>query len=607
MALIPVLLAFAAYLPVFNNEFVWDDLAYIRDNPNLRSFTGSHIQWMLTSFLGGNWMPLTRLSLAFDYLLGGASPKIYHFTNLLLHGANTYLVFFLSLAVLRLASKNLSLGMEKAGAGWMKGAAWMTAVLFALHPTQVETAAWAVERSNLLCALFFFLSLRTYLDYASGVGSRRKKYMACLGYFCLAITAKPFAVTLPVVLLLLDHWPLGRMKKGFRSVLAEKIPFLAVSFIAGLVAIAAQSDASALIPLQTLPPDARFWNAFHAVAFYLWKLVWPANLAVFYPVTLKTESPSLENVLALLLFFSISYLCYRQRKARPYLSVVWLYFLVTLAPVLGIFQIGSQFAADRYLYFSSFAFYLLFAAALAIFLARRGTSWMPSAAILAGVLGYATLLQVGTWSDSITLWEKAVEVSPHASGLAYANLAQAYEDRQLLDEALKAWDEALAIGPVDSIKLEGKGLTLLQKGRAEEAAKIFRSDLVLDPKNPIAHRCMFLALQSVGKLQEALPEAQEAVRLSPAFPLGYNYLGTCYFGLNQTDLAAENFQKAVSLDPQNTIYLGNLASAYMSLDRYRDAVQIYQEALSYKPQDPGLSQRLETALEKLNEVKDLRH
>jgi tetratricopeptide (TPR) repeat protein len=441
------------------------------------------------------------------------------------------------------------------------------------------------------------------LDYAGGTRSRRKKYLACLGFFCLAVTAKPFAVTFPLVLLLLDYWPLGRMKSGPRGAWLEKIPFLAVSFFAGLVALAAQSDAGALEKLQSLSLSSRLWNALHAVGFYLWKLVWPAGLAAFYPMTPKTGSLTPENILAVLLCLLISFICFHQRKERPFLIVAWLFLLLTLAPVLGIIQVGSQAAADRYLYFSSLALFLLFASVLAAFLARRGGSWVPWGAVLAGVLWYATVLQVGTWKDSITLWERVVEISPDTSGLAYSNLAQAYQDRNLLDEAIKAWDEAIALGPVDSIKLGGKGLVLLQKGRTEEAAQVFKAEIKLDPSNATAHQSMFLALHALGKLKEALPEAQEAVRWAPSFAQAYSYLGACYFGLNQTPKAVENFQKAVSLDPQNTDYLGNLASAYMSLDRYSEAIQTYQTALTLKPQDVGFTQSLEKAFQAQSEKK----
>ncbi len=261
---------------------------------------------MVTHFFHGMYMPLTWFSLALDYRLGGLNPWVYHLDNLVLHCANTALVFVISLKILCLVQE--SGAPEKKGSGRIspRWAAFLTAVLFGIHPIHVETVAWATERKDLLCALFFLSSVVFYLGYVTRPHSKAFRYGASLFFSVMALLSKPMAVTLPLVLLLLDQWPLGRYRREGARVFFDKIPFFIAAIAGGWLTILAESQAQAFMPIQTLPILARVLNAFHSVVFYLEKMILPTNLAAFYPIPAEARVVTWENAcLAVLVLFFI--------------------------------------------------------------------------------------------------------------------------------------------------------------------------------------------------------------------------------------------------------------------------------------------------------------
>lgn len=581
---IPVLLTLLFYWPLLGNDFVsWDDSKSILNNIHLRSLGLGSIQWMFSNFYESNYIPLTWASLALDFKLGGLNPQIYHFHNLVLHLLNTVLVFFLSLRILRLFEKNKGPGKENRSSAWIMPAAFLAALLFGIHPVHVESVAWATERKDLLSGLFFLAGLWVYLNYASRSASKTRNYWICLFLFLLALFSKPMAISFPLVLLLLDGWPLGRFFTDRAKVLTEKIPFFILAFLSGYLTMMAQKQA--LVSEQSIPFVPRVLNAVHSLFFYLWKMFLPVNLAAYYPFVLKGEKLSGSYLGLALLVLLAAIALYFLLPKRPFLTAGLLYYFITLVPVLGIVQVGSQAAADRYTYLPSLGPFLLAASLAAYWLLNRRMVFILLTAVLAVLLGYGTSQQTRTWKDSVALWENAVRVSPGVSVLAYTNLGNAYQETGRLDDAIQAYDQAIAIDPLQSVPQDWKGSALYSKGLFEEAVKQFLLAIELDPKNALPHINLSIANLKLGKNEEALAEAQVAVNLSPGLARVYNNLGACYWYMKQLEKSVEAYQKAVSLEPGKPEYSVNLAEMYSQMGRMNEAIELCRNAIAINPND----------------------
>ena len=602
IASIPVLVTFLFYLPVLNNGFVnWDDPLMVLNNPYIRSLSLDSIRMMFTNFYAAYWIPLSWLSLAIDFNLGNLNPFVYHFHNLILHCLNTALVFFLGLRIFIYI--NESSASEDRKTGRVMPAVFLTALLFGLHPLHVESVAWATERKDVLCGFFFLASLMVYMDYASSSIQKAWKRYACLFLFMLALLSKPMATTLPLILLLLDGWPLKRFSTGFSKVFMEKIPFFIVSIISGCMTVLAHSRQGAIPAVDIMPLDYRVMNAFHSVIYYLVKIIAPTNLSPLYPILLW-KALSIEYLALAFLVILISLACFFYRRNRPYLATAWLYYLITLAPVLGILQVGSQAAADRFTYLPCLGPLLLSASVVAVFLSNRRFIFIPMVVGLVAVLGFRTTGQINTWKDSISLGENIIKViSPYVSSDIYENLGDAYMMESRWENALQSFDSAITISP-QKISLHGKkGLTLLKMNLPSEAAKEFEKEATLNPQNALVHRYLYMANQQMGVYETALKEAQEAVRLDPTLPGIFNSLGTAFFLMTQYEKAAAAFEKAHSLVPLNLECLTNLAAVYASTGQISEAIETLKAAAALQPQNPVIYQKLGQAYEKAGNKK----
>ncbi len=493
------------YWRVHGFDYVgFDDDGYILFNEVVRQgLTWDGVIWAFTDFHMGNWHPLTSLSNMLDVTLFGLDPGPPHVVNVVLHAINSVLVYLLALALLR---------------HWL--ASLLVAWLFMAHPQHVESVAWIAQRKDLLCGMFYVLAILAYLRYAAQrtVG----RYCWVLGAFVLALLSKPMAVTLPIVLLLLDYWPLGRLdgalaargsaplREALRLAL-EKAPLFLLSLASGLVTMAAQTIAMATV--ASVPISARVMNATVAYATYLRDLFAPTRLAAFYP--LQPIDFFSQFLPALVLLAVITIYAVIAWRRLPWLITCWLWFLLTLVPVIGLLQVGSQSHADRYMYLPSIGLYLLLAG---IFMGIPGDRQRKALlAILPAMLFYAVLawVQVGYWSGPYMLftrvndvvgghyaahvnlsahflgkglWReaeehaaKAVELSPRAA-LAYASLAAIQMARKDLAEAEKNLRIALMLAPGNAQFLNNLGVSLEQQGRLEEARTAYRAALAADPR-----------------------------------------------------------------------------------------------------------------------------
>lgn len=579
LALLPVFLTFLAYLPSLSNGFVnWDDPDNIQNNLHIRSLDASSLGWMLSSFYQGFWFPLTLFSLALDYAIGSLNPGIYHLHSLLLHCLNTFLFFLFCSRFLTLARRASGLENRTDAGGWVVKSSFLAALFFGLSPVHVETVAWATDRKDVLCGFFYLGSLLVYVDYASS--SKKWKLYACLGLFLLALMSKPMAVTLPLVFLLLDAWPFKRF--GIKALL-EKFPFLAASALVSWMALLAEKQVGAMPSVEEIPFIYRIANSLHSIFFHLWKMIVPVDLTALYPLAIHTEIASLRNLGLLILFLSISWLCFYGRKKWPFLSLAWLGYLVILAPVSGLLQVGGLAAADRYTYLTCLGPFILLASGIGALVSNRNKITVVGTVVLVFLMGMGTIRQAGTWKDSVSLWENVLKIYPGLSGAAYSNLALAYEGAGRGEEALRANDQALALNPRSAHFHDQKGFLLFYKGMTTEAIQEFKTAILLDPKQATAHRNLANAELKTGNPQDAEKDFETAVEIDPGLADAHNSLGALYLSRNQKDQALSELNQAQALEPENMKYLLDLAYVYQKYGKYDEAIDLFKRGIELNP------------------------
>lgn len=504
VALLALLLL--AYLPlreVQKNDFVnFDDYRYVLDNKKVRdgmSLRG--VLWAFSNLEAGFWHPLTWLSHMMDVELYGINPAGHHLTSLLLHVGNCLLLF---LCLVRMTN-----------ALWRSA---LAAALFALHPLSVESVAWVSQRKDLLSTLFWNLALLAYAGNAAAWSKRR--FILTFLFFCLGLMAKPMVVTLPLVLLLLDYWPLGRMRgkqfSALKPLFLEKVPFLILSIVFTLTTYHAERGIGALPGLASYPVHTRFCNAIVSYATYPMKMIFPADLSVIY---LHPGSFPFWKVAAGLVFIlSVSSFVLHRSGGRPYLLVGWLWYLITLLPVIGLIQIGSHAYADRYTYIPLTGLFLMVAWGLPAVssLTRRcqlSLGLLIAAAVIS--LGFVTRNQVGYWKNSVTLFSRAVRANPD-NYLAHNNLGFTLAQRGRFEEALGHYQTAIRLNPNYLEALFNLAHTLELLGRGEEAIFWYRKVLDLNPSLARPHRQLGRILLYQGKREEALVCLATAARLDPS-------------------------------------------------------------------------------------------
>jgi hypothetical protein len=500
----------AVYAQTLHFEFVdYDDMDYVTENPQvLRGLTAEGVAWAFTSGFASNWFPLTWLSLMLDAELYGADPAGFHATNVALHVLDTLLLF----GVLRAMTRQT-------------GPSAAVAALFALHPLHVESVAWVSERKDVLSTAFGLLALGAWTRYAKG--GRRRDYAAAAGLLALGLMAKPMLVTLPFVFLLLDYWPLGRLRerRDLPRRLVEKAPLLALSAASSLVTFAVQARSGAVATTASVPLAIRVANAPVSAVRYLAKAVWPADLAVFYPYPNVPElgGPTLTEwhvagALALLLAITGAVLA----SKRPWAVVGWLWYLGMLVPVIGLVQVGRQAMADRYTYLPLVGVFIAVAWAGAEGLGRlrrrrpRLAAVAVAAAGLCGIgLAARSASQVRVWRDSFTLFGHALALNPR-DATTHLHLANALGARGRLGEAVVHYEAALARHPRYAEAHAGLALARQLQGDAAAAIAHYREALALGLERADLHFRLGNALRSRGDWEAAIAHYRRATELDPA-------------------------------------------------------------------------------------------
>jgi protein O-mannosyl-transferase len=567
-----VLLNLFVYAAVGGFDLVnWDDPTYISENPTvLRGLSWSTAWWALTTGHSPYWHPLTWLSHLTDVSLFGTDAGAYHVVNLAFHAANTVLLFEL----LRRATGAV-------------GRSAFVAAIFAAHPLHVESVAWVTERKDVLSTFFLLLTTLAYVGYTRRRSWRR--YALLLLFFALALMSKPMVVTLPVVLLLLDIWPLQRQRAW--ALVLEKVPLFALALATTATTIVIQHRVGAMAGFDALPWQTRFGNAAIGYVAYLWKTVWPSPLAAFYPFF---DASPVRVVAALAVLAAITAVAFRVRGRHPHVWVGWLWYVVTITPVIGFLQAGEQGMADRFMYVPMTG--LAIAAAWAVPelwpALRIRSPWVLRLAALALVAAcaIASRAQAAHWESSLTLWQHATRVTPE-SYIAHENLGQALRELGRLEEARASYERALALAPARSpgyaaVIQNSIGLVLTRQGRALEARDRFAAAVRDSPGFAEARTNLGNALAGEGRAAEAIGHYREAIRLKPDDVEPRVGLGGALLRSGRPDEAIVHYREALALDPQLAQAHNGLGGALATAGRDAEAMTEYREALRLKPDLP---------------------
>jgi Tfp pilus assembly protein PilF len=508
------------YWPVHHFDFVaCDDNIYVTENHHVREgLSGRNIVWAFTTTDTTNWHPLTWLSLLADSSLYGLYAGGYHLTNVLLHLTNTLLLFFL---LRRMTGTTVRSGFA--------------AALFALHPINVESVAWVAERKNVLSTFFWFTTIWAYADYTTHPGWRR--YLIVILLFAAGLMAKPMLITLPVVLLLIDYWPLRRFSAGETDksntvlyevksgskrrvalcLIREKIPLLLLSLISASVTLYIADMGGAVKSLSAFPLEGRIANALVSYGVYLEKMVWPVELAFFYPWR-EVISPS-QIILSASLMTGLTAFALWGAKRRPYLLVGWLWYILTLVPVIGIVQVGYQAMADRYTYIPMIGIFIMVAWGgydlLSRYSRRYGMYVFLSVAVSTAFMA-VSLNQVRHWQSSETVFRRGLEVTKD-NHMAEQGMGHVCLLRGDYERAAAHFREALRIRPDYTDARLNLGIVFMKQGLFEEAIDQYRGMLEKNPRDVRALNHLGVALACVGRHEEAISRFREALRLDPAY------------------------------------------------------------------------------------------
>jgi tetratricopeptide (TPR) repeat protein len=542
VGLVLVALIWIVFGQTLTFDFVnYDDKTYVYDNALIKS--GLSVHGLAQAFVDvqtSNWHPLTLISHMIDCQISGLKAGGHHFTNVLLHTIAAILLFAF---------------LVKTTAQFWESA--FVAAIFAIHPLRVESVAWIAERKDVLSAVFFFLTLLAYVRYTRAKSLGRYLTMSIL--FACGLMSKPMLVTTPLVLLLLDYWPLRRGidLKSFRQLTVEKLPLFGLALGSSIVTFVLQEHSMGSIP--QLPFSWRLENALVSYVIYLWQMVWPKDFAAFYPH--PENSLSLWQVtLAAAVLITITWLVFVFRRTRPYMLVGWLWYLIMLLPVIGIVEVGLQSHADRYSYLPQIGIYFAITWLIADASNLRSYSkqiLIPVAAVGIIALAACSWKQTTYWRNSETLWTHTLAVTKN-NDVALTNFGNWFAERGELESAVSYFQLALAVHSSGEHQHYNLSLAVIYD----------------DIGN---------ALTRLGRLNEAIDHFREALKFRPDYPDAHYNLGVVLFQKNEIDAAIAEWRAVLSVYPDDSLVHVGLANAFVQKGLFRDAVAHYQAALKLDP------------------------
>ena len=555
------------------HDFInFDDPDYVTENPHITGgLTGEGIRWAFSTGEVSYWHPLTWLSHMADCSLFGLNPRGHHATSVVLHALNAALAF---LVLRRLTGRVLL--------------AAFAAALFAWHPLRVESVAWVAERKDVLGMFFTLATIGVYAGYARRRDAAKagvwRWYAGVVVLFAAGLMSKPMVVSIPVLLLVLDFWPLQRFERGriIRLVL-EKLPLFALSAVVSCVTYVAQKNVGTVSNVMAF--DARLANAVVSVARYLGRIFLPRDLAVLYPH--PGHWPVAMVMFSVLLFVGMTAVAAWQRRQRPWLLAGWLWFVVGLLPASGLVQVGMQAMADRYTYLPSLGITI---AVLWTFhewvrCAPARAAWNLSAAAVLVGLAVSTWNQLGVWSNSLTLFHHAIAVAGEGNYLAYNNRGVFLYQHGRIDEAIAGYKRAMEIYPKYTDAILNLGDALAKKGQREEAIAYYRKALELRPNFFEAHNNLADVLGETGAMPEALEHLEAALRLRPRSTLALNNYGANLGRAGRLDEALARLREADAINPRHPGLQANLGNVLALMGKIDEAVARYRRAIDVDPKD----------------------
>jgi tetratricopeptide (TPR) repeat protein len=611
----------AVYGQALRCQFLtFDDQAYVTENRHvINGLTLADIGWAFRSVTAGNWHPLTMLSHMVDCQIYGLRPWGHHLSNILLHTANTVLLFLLL--------------ARMTGAVWPAACA---AALFGAHPAHVESVAWIAERKDVLCGLFYLLAIRAYVNAQTSTSRFRFAWVTLL--FALALMSKPMAVTLPFVLLLLDYWPLQRARGGdwvaWVRLAAEKWPLLMLSAAWCGVTVWAQGHDKAVASEVELPLVGRVVHAMISYVNYARVLAFPWHLSAYYPY--KRNEPLILGAAAAVALGLTTWVAVASARRRPYVVVGWLWFLGMLVPVIGLVQVGGQGWADRYVYLPSIGFFvmvvwggaelaarypvvkLLFSVSLAALIAATSLElpyWKDTRALfgramevtennyLAMTLAGSMDADKGKLDDAIVLYRKAIAFKPTYPE-AHFFLGRALERKGQIAEALAEYNEALRLRPDFDAAHVMVGLLLNKEQKYDQAVAHYQAALKANPESAAAQSDWGMALAKQGHWQESIDHYEEALRLDPTLAEAHNNLGIDYLQSGRLADGIRELRATLKLDPQDEESRLNLGQALNQEEQWTEAAELLKPLAGSRPSDFKTQFQYGLALEHLGQTRE---
>ena len=596
VALIVAAITLAVFLPALGNGFVnYDDGDYVFSNPRIRSLGLEFFQWAFTTRDVAYWHPVTWISHALDYAIWGLNPVGHHLTALLLHALNSWLVAMLAYRLITRALQPAE-GSDPAGTAGNQRSALIAAgtagILFGLHPLRVESVVWISERKDLLCATFFLAAIFTYLDYTgSPAGSRTRYYLLTIGLLALALMSKPMAITFPLVLLILDYFPLQRLKtEGVRKILGEKLPFFALAAISVAITFISIKKSIVAGPISYTSSILIFGKA---LIFYLTQTLLPLHLSPIYSMPAGEVPLSAPYIFALVAAVAITIACWLFRKSAPYLAAAWGCYLITLAPSLGNTQAGVRLAAaDRFTYLPMIGLLILAGLAVAR-LHDRIAGNRPAVRLLAGagilltiVMATATIRQIAVWKDGLTFWSHMIAGNyyPPPIGYRYCSRADAYLKLGDTHRAIQDYDRAVAADPNYKEGYIMRGNLRMTMGDVQQGIADFTTAIAKAPTYYSAYLNRGDAYIRLGDLDRAEQDISKAIDLSADNKGAYNNRGLIYIRRGRYDLALADIKRALALDATFAPTHINLGIAYSGSNDHQKAIDSFSRAIELQPE-----------------------
>lgn len=631
-ALFVAVVAFLVFLPALQNEFlVWDDNILISENKNIQS-----LQWAFTDAISNpailGWYPVTVVSLYVDNLFWGLDPFGYHLTNNIFHAINSFLVFILVFWLVRLGINN-----DRDEFRISLVSAFVTAVLFGIHPLRVESVAWITERKDLLYAFFYILSILSYIKYVSGPAQKIRYYWGSLLLFSMSLMSKSMAVTLPLVLLVIDYFPLRRFLSedsgsDLKRIIVEKVPFFCLSLIVSVFTLFQHHEAGTLSIVETQPFIVRLLVSMRGYFFYLYKFIAPSGLVPWYPYPRNISPLSVEyagSIILFLLFTAASIYLIKRKRLFP---AAWFYYLIALLPIIGITQTAGFAAANRYTYLPCLGPFLIAGVISGNAFVKTTKKELRIVLfslfiVVSGLLIGITQRQILIWRDSISLWSYQIDLFPEDESIVYSLRAAAYKRNGNLNEAVNDYSKAIELSPKWSNAYNNRAIVYEAMGRYEDAINDYNKAIVLEPKYLIALYNRGDLFEKTGKAENALADYTKAIGLdlgrasdvkTRARSLAYkkraklnealgrnvraiedytSYLdietdapdiyfsrGSLYLNMGEFDNAVKDFSRAIDLKPGFLEAYGNRGTSYMNLNNHSQAIEDFSMVINLAPQ-----------------------